>query len=126
MQQTKGVRNSHKTILLGLPFPEAKIKVDTVTSPIKDMDFGKIGDPCRDEIIASHGVPPRLLGIIPAGHMGGMGDGDNQIEMFYRFVVGPDQKFLGEKINRLLRDSGHKGTLTFTNPYESAQETKWR
>ena len=117
LQQTKGVVNSHKTLLLGLPFENARLHVETITSPIAAMDFSKIGNPSRDEIIASHGVPPRLLNIIPAGQLGGEGDGDSQLEMFYRITVDPEQKFLEEKINKILRDAGFAGTLKFTNPY---------
>lgn len=117
LQQTKGVVNSHKTLVLGLPFDNARLNVQTVTSPIAAMDFSKIGDPSRDEIIAAHGVPPRLLNIIPAGQLGGEGDGDSQLEMFYRITVDPEQKFLEEKINKLLRDVGFAGTLKFLNPY---------
>ena len=117
LRQTKGVINSHKTLVLGLPFDNARLHIETVTSPIAAMDFSKIGNPSRDEIIAAHGVPPRLLNIIPAGQLGGEGDGDSQLEMFYRITVDPEQKFLEEKINKLLRDAGKKGTLKLTNPY---------
>ena len=117
LKTTKGVQNSHKTLVLGLPFDNAHLNVQTVTSPIAAMDFSKIGNPSRDEIIAAHGVPPRLLNIIPAGQLGGEGDGDAQLEMFYRITVDPEQKFLEEKINKLLRDAGFAGTLKFTNPY---------
>lgn len=119
LRQTKGVVNSHKTLVLGLPFDNARLHIETVTSPIAAMDFSKIGNPSRDEIIAAHGVPPRLLNIIPAGQLGGEGDGDSQLETFYRITVDPEQKFLEEKLNKLIRESGNnfQGTLKFLNPY---------
>ena len=119
LKQTKGVVNSHKTLVLGLPFENAHLNIQTVSSPIAAMDFSKIGNPSRDEIIAAHGVPPRLLNIIPAGQLGGEGDGDSQLEMFYRITVDPEQILLMGKINKLLRDNGFSGSLEFVNPYRN-------
>ena len=118
LQKTIGAENAHKTLLIGLPFENAKLHVESITSPIKDIDFEKIGKPSREEIIAVHGVPPRLLGIIPGGQLGGQGDGDSQLETFFTTVIEPEQRFFEEKINTLIRANGLKGTLKFHHPYE--------
>lgn len=123
LSQTKGVENMHKTLLLGLPYENAKLNVTTLTSPIKDIDFEKIGKPSREEIIAAHGVPPRLLGIIPGGQLGGQGDGDSQLETFYNTVIEPEQNFLAAKINKILQDQGYKGTLEFNHPYKDKKSS---
>ena len=122
LSQTKGVSNAHKTLVLGLPHENAKVRFESLTSPVKDVDFSKLQTASREEVLAAHGVPPRLLGIVTSGQLGGEGDAQGQLQTFYETVIQPAQKYIQGKLNYLLTAAGRSGRFAFYTPDIAAAE----
>jgi len=116
LSQTKGPENAGKTLLLGVPFENAKIKFEPLTSSLKDIDFSKLSNSTRDEIIAAHGVPPRMLGIMQSGQLGGGGEGESQLKTFFQTVISPEGKHIAAKLNKILKKYGMKETIKMELP----------
>lgn len=76
-----GLDNAHKTLLLEFG-EDVDVEFKRVTAELKDGDFLKMLDASRDRVHMSHGVPPRLLGIVAAGQLGGGGEITGQLKMF--------------------------------------------
>jgi PBSX family phage portal protein len=92
--------NPHKTMVL--QFPQGitgELKAISV-SP-KDASFGDYRRMNRDLMVVAHGVPPHLLGIIESGNLGG-GTGETQLTNFKNLVITPRQRFLADRITRLI------------------------
>lgn len=105
-KQVKGVDNAHKTMLLSVPFEDAKISFEKLMVDLKDLPFEKLSQSTREEILAAHGVPPRLVGIVTAGALGGGGEMEGQMLSFVEMKVKPRMAYLQNRIRRLLRDQG--------------------
>ena len=108
LQQLKGVENAHKTMLLSVPFSrnEAEIRFEKLMADLKDLPFEKLSQATREEILAAHGVPPRLVGIVTAGALGGGGEMEGQMLSFIEMKVKPRMKYLENRIKLILRDQG--------------------
>ncbi len=105
-KQVKGVDNAHKTMLLSVPFEGAKITFEKLMVDLKDLPFEKLSQSTREEILAAHGVPPRLVGIVTAGSLGGGGEMEGQMLSFVEMKVKPRMAYVQNRIKRLLRDQG--------------------
>jgi PBSX family phage portal protein len=95
----KGVDNAHKTLFISTR-KGIELKIEKLFSEIKDSSFQKMREQNRDEIIAAHGVPPRIVGIMSAGNLGGTGEGYAQMKIFERLIVMPRQRRLTSFVNR--------------------------
>ena len=89
----KGHENAHKTLLLHTgKTPEgsapAKVRLEKLDG-IDDMSFEKLKKVSRDDIVAAHGVPPRLVGIMAAGQLGGGAELIDQLHAFNEMVIKP-------------------------------------
>ena len=69
----KGAGNAHKTLVLTANGDNAKVRIEDL-SKVSDISFEKLKNLNRDEIIAAHGVPPRMVGVMTAGQLGGSGE----------------------------------------------------
>lgn len=92
----KGYENAHKTLLLHTGktaegSPPAKVRLEKLDG-IEDMSFEKLKKVNRDEVIAAHGVPPRLAGIISAGGIGSNRELIDQLHSFNEIVIKPKAK----------------------------------
>ncbi len=96
--------NPHKTMILQLPKDVTGELKPISTSP-KEASFEQFRKMNRDLTVVAHGVPPHLLGIIESGNLGG-GTGESQLANFKNLVINPRQRFLAERINRLIIDRG--------------------
>ena len=107
-EQLKGVENAHKTMLLSVPFPkdEAEIKFEKLMVDLKDLPFEKRAQATREEILAAHGGPPRLVGIVTAGQLGGGSEMEGQMLSFIEMKVRPRMKYLENRVKLILRDQG--------------------
>jgi hypothetical protein len=107
-EKLKGVENAHKTMLLSVPFPkdEAEIKFEKLMVDLKDLPFEKLSQATREEILAAHGVPPRLVGIVTAGQLGGGSEMEGQMLSFIEMKVRPRMVYLENRVKLLLRDAG--------------------
>lgn len=94
--QFKGVDQAHRTLILSCG-EEAEIEVKRLTSEVKDGDFLKLIDAARDRIPVAHAVPPRMLGIMSAGQLGGGGEVTGQLFTFEHLTCDPKRrKFLDQ------------------------------
>jgi len=88
----RGYKNAHKTLILttgegnGENKPDIEIKE---LGKVEDMSHEKLKKVGRDEIIAAHGVPPRLVGIVEASSLGGGGELTSQLHMFNQITIKP-------------------------------------
>jgi HK97 family phage portal protein len=89
----KGYTNAHKTLLLHTGkttegSPPAKVRLEKLDS-VEDMSFEKLKNVNKNEIIAAHGVPPRLVGVMAAGQLGGGTELIDQLHAFNEIVIKP-------------------------------------
>lgn len=102
----KGAENAFRALLLSIPFDGATVKFERLMADFKDMPFDKLTQATREEILAAHGVPPRLVGIVTAGSLGGSGEAEGQLQNFISTKIEPRTKFVERKVHLLLRDAG--------------------
>jgi len=91
----KGYEAAHKTFVAHTGKAkegekDKKIRLEKLDS-VEDMSFEKLKSVGRDEIIASHGVPPRLAGVITAGQLGSGRELIDQLHSFNQTVIRPKQ-----------------------------------
>lgn len=115
--QATGVQNAGKTIVLDTDDPLVKIKIEKL-----ELEFGeknnfmeRVREQSRDMVVASHGVPPRMLGIAEAGALGGGGELLGQLKIFGENEIGPHQNMIETFYNRTIIASfgEHKWRLRF-------------
>jgi len=89
----KGYENAHKTLLLHTGktsegSPPAKVRLEKLDG-IEDMSFEKLKNVNKNEIITAHGVPPRLVGVMAAGQLGGGTELIDQLHAFNEIIIKP-------------------------------------
>lgn len=96
--------NPHKTMVL--QFPQGITgELKPISASPKDASFHDYRKMNRDLMVVAHGVPPHLLGIIESGNLGG-GTGETQLTNFKNLVISPRQRFLSDRITRLIIGQG--------------------
>lgn len=98
--QHKGALNAHKTLLL--MGGSADIRFERLQTEAKDMSFAELKRFARDEVIATHGVPPRLLGIVAAGQLGGGNEMTAQLQFFRDCLIRQRQELLSRWLQPLV------------------------
>lgn len=101
-QYFRNISQPHSMMVLTISNPDAKVQVDDLESAQNEGSFLKYKDMNRDEILAAHGVPPRMLGVISPGNLGGEGDAASQRKDFRDFTVAPLQQVLTQWINQMI------------------------
>lgn len=110
----QGVDNSHRTILIHMSDPESDVEFKKITEPMKDADFLKLLDAAKDRIPIAHGVPPRLLGIMHAGQLGGGNELTGQLFQFEIMKLDSMRRRMLSQLKPLLRELGiDKDELSF-------------
>jgi HK97 family phage portal protein len=87
----RGYQNAHKTLIISSGGENSKVRIEDL-SKIDDLSFEKLRVNARDEIIAAHGVPPRLVGVMSAGQLGGGGELIGQLHAFNELTIVPKQE----------------------------------
>ena len=105
-KEMKGTENAFRTLLLSVPFENAQVKFEKLMADFKDMPFDKLTQATREEILAAHGTPPRLVGIVTAGSLGGESEAEAQLRNFVECKIKPRMKYLERRVQLLLRDAG--------------------
>lgn len=90
-QNFKGYQNAHKTLIVTAHGENAKVRFEDL-SKIEDLSFEKLKNMNRDEIVAAHGVPPRLVGVAESGGLGGGGELLGQLHSFNQLTIIPKQE----------------------------------
>lgn len=98
--QHKGALNAHKTLLLQAGGGE--LRFERLQADTRDMSFAELKRFARDEIVAAHGVPPRLLGIVTAGQLGGGGEMTAQLQFFKDCLIRQRQNLIADWLRPLL------------------------
>lgn len=87
----KGYENAHKTLVVTANGENAKLRIEDL-SKTDDLSFKELKNLNRDEIIAAHGVPPRMIGVMSAGNLGGGGELIGQLHAFNELTIIPKQE----------------------------------
>ncbi len=125
----KGIANAGRAIVIDNDDPNVKIRIEKLDNPsMRDMSFYRLRTLSRDEVIAAHQVPPRLVGIMSAGQLGGTGEVSGQLKIFQETLIKPEQRKLENILNRtILATFGeHKWKIKFneldiTDPKDDAE-----
>ena len=101
----KGVDNAHKSMLFWTGKTKegespAKINFERLDQ-IEDMSWESLKKVNRDEIIAAHGVPPRLVGVMAAGQLGGGTELIDQLHSFIQTTLNPKIDLLEDFFARI-------------------------
>lgn len=102
----QGVDNAHKVLYLALSNKDAKVSFEKIGRDIKDGDFLKMMDAGQQRIHVAHGVPPRLLGIVTSGSLGGAGEVEGQMKQFEAFTLQPRRRRYLSIMRPLLNELG--------------------
>ncbi|HEY3874588.1 MAG TPA: phage portal protein [Candidatus Kapabacteria bacterium] len=106
-----GIKNAHRIGFLQVGEGE-DITVNKLNAAI-DSSFSEQRKDNRDEIVAAHMVPPRVVGIITAGSMGGGGEVEGQLKVLKMSLIDPRQKYYEAQWKQLFRDMGAPMWQTF-------------
>jgi len=98
-KEFRGYKNAHKTLILttgeGNGETKPKIRIEEL-GKVEDLSFEKLKKVGRDEIIAAHGVPPRLVGVVDPNALGGGGELISQLHMFNEISIKPKMAMIEE------------------------------
>ncbi|MBC7953137.1 MAG: phage portal protein [Rhodospirillaceae bacterium] len=102
-REFRGLDNAHKTLLLSFDNNEVEVEFKRITAEMKDGDFLKMLDAAQSRVHLAHGVPPRLLGIMHAGQLGGGGEITGQFKMFEDLRLASVRRRTKDQITPLAR-----------------------
>lgn len=110
-----GIQNAGRGLVLQNQIGNAKIRIEKLNMDFKNLQITDGRNQARDEVIAAHGVPPRMVGVMTAGQLGGGGENEGQLHTFMETVIKPDQQRLEELLNSTVLASfgQHKWRLKF-------------
>jgi len=97
----KGIDNARKMLYLNLPKSEnVNIEFKQLSNYwTKEGDFMRLLSTSRDTILSNHGVPPRLVGVVVSGHLGGGSEAHEQLKIFKFVTVNPRQRYYEKILN---------------------------
>lgn len=87
----RGLDNQHRTLVLNAN-EDCKIEFEKLTADMKEADFLKLLAAALDRLPIAHGVPPRMLGIMTAGQLGGGGEVSSQLFIFEHLTLRPKRR----------------------------------
>jgi len=102
-------KSPHSTLVMSVPTPEGQgdakvdIKLEPLSTDVKEASFRMYRKDNRDEVLASHAVPPYRIGIAEEGALGGS-TAKESTEVYKRSVVEPRQSSIELAMNQILRD----------------------
>ncbi|MDO5606023.1 MAG: phage portal protein [Paracoccus sp. (in: a-proteobacteria)] len=102
-----GLENAHRTLLLHVG-EDTSVTFERLTADVKDADFLKLIDAARDRIPIAHGVPPRMLGIVTAGALGGASEVSGQLFTFELLTLRPKRRAMLDQLRPILSALGLK------------------
>lgn len=106
----KGVENSHKLLFLCIPQSKkegAEVNWEQISGRMKEGEFLKLKNSSRDNTISGHGVPPRLVGVVVSGQLGGGGEAKEQLKIFRETMSNPRKLIFESELNRtIFKDTG--------------------
>jgi len=120
----KGIDNAHRTLYLPLKEEGVTVRFEKLAMDTKDIDgsFDKLRARCRDNIVSAHGVPPRLVGIVASGQLGGGGEIHGQLKIFQEVTINPRQDLFEVKLKPVTQLMGIESDWKFTEIDTKIQE----
>ena len=108
-----GQGNQHKTALITLRNPEAKLQVEKLAMDQKGdgSRFAINAEACGSQIVTAHGVPPILAGIQITGKLGAANETVQSLQLFHLLKIGPAQNVIMQALRCTLADSSLNGGL---------------
>ncbi len=101
-RDVKGVANAHRTIYIPVPDANVKVRFEKLNLDMRDGSHHVLRMDNRDEIVAAHGVPPRVLGIMSAGQLGGGGEVAGQMQLFEQVTLRPLRDKVAKVLNKTI------------------------
>lgn len=99
----KGTGNAHKALYLNFENPDCKVIVHEISKSVDDS-FRNTKKDYRDDIIAIHGVPPKILGLSAGGSgLGGGTDSIGALKTLVDFIIPPIQSRLAQMYNSFFK-----------------------
>jgi len=99
----QGMDNAHRTLIM-TSGEDGSVDIKRLTADVKDGDFLKLIDAARDRIPVAHGAPPRILGIVTAGQLGGGGEVAGQLFIFENLTLKPKRRRMLDQLRPILRE----------------------
>jgi len=121
--QFQGVGQAHRALLLTDVNDVEFVKLQ---QDLKDIALTELKQNSRDEVVAAHGVPPRLLGIITSGQLGGGGEMESQLQFFREGFLKQRQALFARWLQPFLPEGMalRFATLDITDPQTDAEYYK--
>lgn len=96
--ELKGSGNTHRTMILPIPFDDVEVKVEKLTPEFKDGSFRLYREANRDEVLSANGVPPLRAFINSPGSFGR--DQSRELNKIYKeSTIDPLQEMIEGVIN---------------------------
>lgn len=96
--------NNHGTLFVPLPATlgkEVDLKFEKLENTVQEGSFDKYRKSNRDEIMVAHRVPAPKIGVYDNANLAVSRDADKTFKVQ---VIGPDQKMIEKKINRIVKE----------------------
>lgn len=98
-------RKGNKIVIFGTPGNEVRSQLHRLRDEFNFNDQNVLRNANRDEICRAHSTPPRLIGIISAGSLGGTGEGEVQFDEFKVLTSRPRQVSWASLYDRVFFDT---------------------
>lgn len=112
-----GIDNAGGTLYLNSESKDVRIKIEKLSVDFSEDNNGNtnLRNQARDTVIAAHGVPPRMVGVMEAGQLGGGGEVSGQLHSWKENDINPRQSNFEAFLNNTILDSfgDHKWKLKF-------------
>jgi PBSX family phage portal protein len=105
--------NNHGTLFVPLPATLGKdidLKFEKLENNVQEGSFDKYRKSNRDEIMVAHRVPAPKIGVYDNANLAVSRDADKTFKVQ---VIGPDQKMIEKKINRIVKEFSDMKTFKF-------------
>jgi HK97 family phage portal protein len=99
-----GPNNAGRVLLLEDERDEVKVRFEKLGLDVEDVMIVEAQRHFRDVVVAAHGVPPRILGIITPGQLGATGEVEGQLRTFAETVLRPGQRELETALGVFLEE----------------------
>jgi hypothetical protein len=109
----RGNDNAHKILFLTVNQGE-KVIFHEFNKELLSDSFSDFRKDNRDEIVAGHRVPPRMVSVLSAGSLGGTGEVEGQLKVYKQAFNDPRQKLYEEQWRQLFHDLGLPDADSFT------------
>ncbi len=112
-ERASGPQNAGRILLLEDERENAKIRFEKLGLDLNDVMIVEAQRHFRDVVVAAHGLPPRLLGIVSPGQLGATGEVEGQLRTFVETVLRPGKRELESALNVLLEEVAPGARIRF-------------